>query len=263
VKAIILAAGKGKRLWPMTKDMPKSMLEFDEKALLKRIVNIFRNSKITDISIVVGYNASKINLPDVHTFFNEKYAQTNMLESLFCAEEKIDDEVIISYADIIFEKRILTKLMASEEDITIVVDTNWLKYWKYRIENPLDDAHETVKMNEEGYVVNIGHEIENVNEVDGHFIGIMKVKNNGTKILKDFYNKSKSQATNDYNPLNPNLTFENSRLVDLIQGLINAGVKIKVSTTENGWLEFDTLNDYEIYTDLKNKNMLSNIIQLE
>ena len=52
-------------------------------------------------------------------------------------------------------------------------------------------------------------------------------------------------------------------MVDLIQGLINAGVKIKVSTTENGWLEFDTLNDYEIYTDLKNKNILSNIIQLE
>lgn len=263
MKAIILAAGKGKRLWPMTKDVPKSMIEFDEKPLLERIVNVFRNSKIMDISIVVGHNANKINLPKIQTFLNKKYAETNMLESLFCAEEKINDEVIISYADIIFEERIITKLIESDEDITIVVDTNWLKYWKYRIENPLDDAHETVKMNEEGYAVNIGHKIENVNDVEGHFIGIMKVKNNGAKIIKDFYKKSKEQSTENYNPLNQNLTFKNSRLVDLLQGLINNGIKIKVSTTKNGWLEFDTLDDYKIYSDLKNKNILSEIIKLD
>lgn len=263
MKAIILAAGKGKRLFPMTKEIPKSMIEFGEKSLLERIVNTFRNCKITDISIVVGHNANKINFPNTKIFLNEKYEQTNMLESLFCAEEKIDDVVMISYADIIFEKRILTKLIASKEDITIVVDTNWLKYWKLRIENPLDDAHETVIMNKEGNAISIGQEVKNVKDVDGHFIGLMKIQNNGIKMVKDFYHKSKSKATKDFNPLNPNLTFENSRLVDLIQGLISSGIKVSVSTTENGWLEFDTLKDYEIHSDLKNKNRLNSIINLE
>lgn len=263
MKAIILAAGKGKRLLPITKEIPKSMIEFAEKSLLERIVNVFRNCKITDISIVVGHNASKINFPNVQIFFNEKYEQTNMLESLFCAEEKIDEAVIISYADIIFEKRILTKLIASEEDITIVVDTNWLKYWKLRIENPLDDAHETVRIDKESNAIYIGQKVKNVQDVDGHFIGVMKVQKNGIKILKDFYHKSKCQATKDYNPLNPNLTFENSRLVDLIQGLITSGMKVNVSTTKNGWLEFDTPKDFVIYNDLKNKKILSSIINLD
>ena len=186
-----------------------------------------------------------------------------MLESLFCAEKKIVDPVIISYADIIFEKKILTKLISSPDDITIVVDTNWIKYWKYRIENPLDDAHETVKMNENGHVIDIGHKINNVNEVDGHFIGLMMVRKNGIKTLKDFYFKSKLNSNDNFNPLNPLLSFENSRLVDLLQGLVKEGIKIKVSTTKNGWLEFDTLDDYKIYEDLKNKNILSDIIHLD
>jgi len=263
MKAIILAAGEGKRLLPITKEIPKFMIEFGAKSLLERIVNMFRNCKITDISIVVGRNASKINFPNVQIFLKEKDGQTNMLESLFYAEEKIDGVVIISYADIIFEKRILTKLIASKEDITIVVDTNWLKYWKLRIDNPLDDAHETVKIDREGNAIHIGQEIKNVQDVDGHFIGVMKVQKNGIKILKDFYHKSKCQATKNYNPLNPNRTFENSRLVDLIQGLITSGIKVNVSTTKNGWLEFDTLKDFEIYNDLKNKKILSSIIKLE
>lgn len=263
MKAIILAAGKGKRLWPMTKNMPKSMLEFDKIPLLQRIINIFKKCHVNDISIVVGHNADKITFSGINIYHNQKYAETNMLESLFCAEEKINDEVIISYADIIFEKQVLTKLLSSQNDISIVVDTHWLEYWKYRIENPLDDAHETVKMNENGYVIDIGHKIDNVNEVDGHFIGLMMVKNNGIKTLKDFYIKSKSNSNEKFNPLSQSLSFEHSRLVDLLQGLVKEGIKIKVIETKNGWLEFDTLDDYKIYSDLQKKNLLSNIIKLD
>jgi len=263
MKAIILAAGIGKRLMPITKKIPKSMIEFGEIPLLERIIKTFKDCGIIDISIVVGHNSNKINFPDIQTFLNKKYDKTNMLESLFCAEEKINEEVIISYADIIFEKKILQKLISSKDDVTVVVDTDWLKYWKLRIDNPLDDAHETVTTNEEGNVISIGQNVNNVQDVDGHFIGLMKIQNNGIKEIKDVYHKSKLQSTKDHNPLNPNLTFENSRLVDLIQSMINEGVEVNMSTTKNGWLEFDTLKDYKIYTDLKEKNMLNNIIKLE
>jgi choline kinase len=263
MKAIILAAGKGNRLLPITNEIPKSMIEFGEMSLLERMINTFRDCGISDISIVVGHNAKKINFPNIKIFVNEKYDKTNMLESLFCAEEKIDDEVIISYADIIFEKRILKKLITSKEDITLVVDTDWLKYWKLRIDEPLDDAHETVKTDNEGNVISIGQEVKNVHDTDGHFIGLMKIQNKGAKNLKDVYYKSKLQSTDNSNPLNSNLTFENSRLVDLIQGMIRSGIKVSVSTTKNGWLEFDTVKDYEIYSNLKDKNMLSDIINLD
>lgn len=263
MKAIILAAGKGNRLLPITNEIPKSMIEFGEISLLERMINTFRDCGISDISIVVGHNAKKIIFPNIKIFVNEKYDKTNMLESLFCAEEKIDEDVIISYADIIFEKRILKKLMTSKEDITLVVDTEWLKYWKLRIDDPLDDAHETVKTDNEDNVISIGQEVKDVHDTDGHFIGLMKIQNKGIKDLKDVYYTSKFQSTDNSNPLNPNLTFENSRLVDLIQGMIRSGIKVSVSKTKNGWIEFDTLKDYEIYSDLKNRNMLGNIINLD
>jgi hypothetical protein len=81
--------------------------------------------------------------------------------------------------------------------------------------------------------------------------------------LKDFYHKSKLASTKTFNPLNPNLTFESSRLVDLIQGLILSGVNIKLIPIQNGWLEFDTVQDYEIYKDMEKNGTLSNLIKLE
>ena len=263
MKAIILAAGKGKRLLPMTNKIPKSMIEFGEIPILERLIKTFQECGIKDISIVVGHNADKINFPDIQTFMNKKYEKTNMLESLFCAEEKINDQVIISYADIVFEKRILEKLISVKEDITLVVDTDWIKYWKLRIDDPLDDAHETVTIDDKGDVTSIGQEVKNIDTVDGHFIGLMKIQNNGADDMKNFYHKSKNKSTKSFNPLNPNLTFENSRLVDLIHGMINEGIKVNVSTTKNGWLEFDTVKDYEIYNNLKEKNLLKDIIRLE
>ncbi|EGG41192.1 Hypothetical protein Nlim_2001 [Candidatus Nitrosarchaeum limnium SFB1] len=59
MKAIILAAGKGNRLLPITNEIPKSMIEFGEMSLLERMINTFRDCGISDISIVVGHNAKK------------------------------------------------------------------------------------------------------------------------------------------------------------------------------------------------------------
>ena len=177
MKAIILAAGKGKRFLPITNKIPKSMIKFGELPILERMINTFRDCGISDISIVVGHNANKIDFPNVKKILNEKYDKTNMLESLFCAEEKINGEVIISYADILFEKNILKKLLASKEDISLVVDANWLKYWKLRMDNAVDDAHETVTTDNKDNVISIGQKVKNVDDVNGHFIGLMKIQN--------------------------------------------------------------------------------------
>lgn len=263
MKAIILAAGKGSRLLPITNKIPKSLIEFGNTSILEKLIRNLRECGISDISVVVGHNANKINLLNIKKFENKNYENTNMLYSLFCAEKEIDESVIISYADIIFEKQILEKLIAINEDISIVVDTKWLNYWKFRIENPLDDASETVIMDSNKYGISIGQEVNDVNQVDGHFIGLMKVQKEGIKKFKDLYHKSKMISNDNYNPLNKNCLFKNSRLVDLIHKLIVEGNKVKVVETKNGWLEFDTLKDYEIYNNLKEKNLLKDIIRLE
>ena len=86
--AIILAAGLGSRLLPLTENKPKSLIEFAGKSLLERQINLFRKNGIQDISIVTGYNKEKFSLKDVCYFENVDYKNTSTLLSLFCAEKK-------------------------------------------------------------------------------------------------------------------------------------------------------------------------------
>ena len=52
---IILAAGLGSRLSPLTDDKPKSLITFGKETLLERNVNMFKKNGINDISIITGY----------------------------------------------------------------------------------------------------------------------------------------------------------------------------------------------------------------
>ena len=65
MKAIILAAGKGMRLGKYTKNLPKGMLNFYDKTLIERQVEILRECKVNEIIIVTGYMAEKIKIPGV------------------------------------------------------------------------------------------------------------------------------------------------------------------------------------------------------
>jgi len=67
----------------------------------------------------------------------------------------------------------------------------------------------------------------------------------------------KSNHKMEKNPLNSNLPFEKSYMTDLLQGLIMAGYSLKAIPIENGWLEVDSLNDYNIYEKMLKDNTLS------
>ena len=59
---------------------------------------------------------------------NEDYAATNMVESLLVAQAEFDDGVIVSYSDIIFEKRLLEGMMAEQSGFVVAVDDAWKEY---------------------------------------------------------------------------------------------------------------------------------------
>lgn len=261
LKAVILAAGEGKRLRPLTKNIPKCMVQLFGKSLLEWQIGAFQSCQINDISIVTGYCSHMINIPNMHYFKNSRFDTTNMVETLFCAKEKLTDSVIVSYGDIIFEKNVLQKLIDSTEDYSVVVDKNWAKYWKVRFENPLDDA-ESLVLDKNDYIINIGQKVQHRNEINGQYIGLMKFQGRGIEFLKNFYEKIKNEARLGSNPLNPLLPLEKSFMTDLLQGLIDHGQKLKSIQIENGWLELDTLHDYQIYEKMYSDHTLDRFISL-
>ena len=122
MKAIIIAAGIGKRLKPLTDDKPKCMLELAGKPLIEHQTDILRSLGISDISIIKGYRQEKINFSNssFNYYLNENYRENNILESLFCAEPEIRGEVIILYSDIIFKRAVVENLLESKKKISIV-----------------------------------------------------------------------------------------------------------------------------------------------
>ena len=129
--AIILAAGFGSRLSPLTDNKPKSLIEFGGKTLLERNVELLKNQEIDDITIITGYKKEKIKLVDVNYVENRNFENNSTLASLFFAEEKIQSSTIITYSDIIFEEKILKELMTMKNNITAVIDAKWKNYWKW------------------------------------------------------------------------------------------------------------------------------------
>ena len=255
LKVIILAAGEGKRLRPLTDDKPKAMVKLFGMSLLERQINTFRECGINDIVVVTGYKNETINLTNIKKYKNFDYASTNMVETLFCAENEMDEQTIISYGDIIFEKKVLISLINSDEDYSVVIDKNWRKYWESRFADPLIDA-ESLILESMNNIIEIGQTTKNIDDIQGQYIGLMKFQGSGLKFLRNFYQKTKEEAKKTgENPLNPNIDFKKSYMTDFIQGLINAGCKIKAISINNGWLEFDSIGDYRLHVGEKIKEI--------
>jgi len=262
LKAIIFAAGEGKRLRPLTKNKPKTMVKLFNMTLLERQIDVFQKCGINDIIVIGGYKDETIDYPNIKKYKNLDYDSTNMVETLFCAKDELCNNTIISYGDIIFEKKILEILINSNEDFSVVVDKNWKKYWEIRFDDPLEDA-ESLKLDIMNNILEIGQNVKNIDDIQGQYIGLMKFQNEGIKIIKKFYEETKEKSKNSKNPINPNLPFKESYMTDFIQGLINHGCKIKAILIKGGWLELDTINDYEIYNKMYQEDKLSEFIRLE
>ena len=260
MNAIILAAGKGERLQPLTNDKPKCLVELFGKSLLEWQIEAFHSSGITDITIVSGYKSDLINFPEITILKNEKYESTNMVETLFSAKEKMLNSTIISYGDIIFEKNVLESLINSPNDISVIVDKQWKRLWEKRFQDPLSDAESLII--EDGYIVEIGQKVNSYEKICGQYIGLMKFQGSGIDLIKRHYEEAKNQANTGTNPLNASLPFEKSYLTDFLYSLIRGGATIKAVPVNNGWLEIDTLSDLDLYEFLYKKGELADFLDM-
>ena len=112
MRAVILAAGKGTRMGKYTQNLPKGMLNFRGKTLIERQIETLRSAGISDIAIVTGYEADKINYENVTYFHNAKFDTTNMVESLMCAKDFIkNSDILVCYSDILYTKELVKKCL--------------------------------------------------------------------------------------------------------------------------------------------------------
>ena len=159
-KVIILAAGEGSRLMPLTKNKPKCLVDFLGKTLLEYQLNVFKKFEINKICIVAGYKEKKINNPKIIKVINRKYKETNMVYSLFSSKHFLTgtEDLIISYGDIIYTKKNFQKLLKSKHDIALIVDNNFRDYWNLRTKRPLEDL-ESLIIDKKNNITEVGKKV--------------------------------------------------------------------------------------------------------
>ena len=241
-KTLIVAAGLGSRLKNHTENLPKCMLDFGGKTLLERQIQAYKDCGIDNITVIKGYKKNKINYKNLNYITNTDYENNNILNSIFYGEKVINGNVIIAYSDILFESGVVKRLLDSDHDISVVVDIDWRGYYVGRKDHPLSEA-ENVIFNSNNEVVKIGKIATEKEEVHGEFIGMMKLNHRGAEIFKKNFHRVKKLYWNK--SFQRAKIFQKAYLTDMIQELVDIGVKVYCVIIERGWKEIDTIEDYQ------------------
>ena len=240
MRAVILSAGRGSRIHPYTENRPKCLTELGGMTLIGRQIATLRSGGVDDIVIAAGYKAEMLELPGTRMVLNPNWEFTNMVETLFCAEAEFGEEVIVSYGDIVYEPRVLAALLTSRYEISVAVDENWRAYWEHRFEDPSNDA-ESLRLNEEGRITDIGNPVSDISEIEAQYMGLMRFKGGGVRALKE--------ARNNFSPFHrpwmENRPPEQAYMTDLLMEMVLMGFPVHAVPVEGGWLEIDTVKDYE------------------
>lgn len=243
MKAIILAAGQGTRLKKYTENLPKGMLVFDGKTIIERQIETYRKCGIEDIIVVRGFAAEKINYSGIKYYTNEDYENTNMVESLLAAKSEFTEDVIVSYSDILFSENMLLEMMKSKDDFACAVDDNWKEYWQMRYGRVEFDT-ESLSLNSDNTIKELGLENPPLESIDARYVGLLKFSKNGLDIIVEIMKEAHLKFENKPWQQSGKIV-QKAYMTDLLNAVIESGRDIKAIRFNNGWIEFDTNEDYE------------------
>ncbi|MDZ7764240.1 MAG: phosphoenolpyruvate mutase [Melioribacteraceae bacterium] len=235
ISGIILAASRGAELGELTEHLPKSMININGQPLVKKMLELFNERGIKDISIVRGYKKEAFTFPNINYFDNDDYATTGELVSLYKAQAKISGTCIITYGDILFRKFILSSLLDENGDIVVVADAN--------LERRCCGNHGDFIISTRSYSKEFSEEpvylkqiqfaeLKKPDQYDGEWIGLIKTTQKGSDVLKSTLQEMSLKEN-----------FNKMKMPDLLNVLIEKGSRINVVYIDGHWLDVDNLND--------------------
>jgi choline kinase len=207
--------------------------------------------KDEDITIITGYCSEvlqkKFKDTRMNIIVNKDFETTNMVCSLMCAKDLMreQDDILISYGDIIYNETVLQKILHSQEESSVIVDDGWYEYWSERCENPLDDA-ETLMFDGNDYLTEIGQKTTELSKVQSQYIGLMRFRENGLKNLLALAEEAEQRTKNGIALWRTSRTYQKMYMTDLLQGLIDEGNKLKAVHINRGWFEIDDCDDLKV-----------------
>ena len=243
MRAIIIGAGRGSRLMPTTENAPKCFAEIQGKRILDWTVEALRAGGCTEICFIGGYriDAVKHEYPEFVFRENKDWPDNNILVSLMCAEDLMDQPFVTSYSDILFTPQVVRGLVQSRAELALGVDTDWREHYKPRTQHPPHDAEK---------VITRGDKVERVyrtspsDDATGEFIGVAKFGLTGARQVRDFYHRRKAEFWD--RPYREAAVFQKAYLIHMFQDMIENGFVFGHADTPGKYREIDTQEDMNL-----------------
>lgn len=237
VSAVVLAASRGQGMDELTHNRPKVMLPVAGVPMLRRQVDKFKQQGINDIKVVAGYRHDAIDVQGATVLVNENWATTGELASLSCAVDKISDDTVIIYGDLLFRSYMLHNLLDWEADILVAVDSSPLSDGSGNLNDlawcsaPDNRAMYQQKVSLE----QVSSDPDCLGRVpDGRWIGMMRVAGQGGHYLRHALETLKQRAD-----------FDTLGIPDLLNQLIADGHAPQVQYVNGHWMDINNLKDLE------------------
>lgn len=220
----------------LTDERPKCLVELRGKALLDWQLEALRAAEITEIAIVTGYKRELLANMGLVEFHNARWAQTNMVSSLACADAWLQSEpCIVSYSDIFYSPAAVQSLKSSTAFLAVTYDPNWLELWARRFGDPLLDA-ETFRLTPRHTLAEIGNKPASLDAIQGQYMGLLRFTPEGwAEVMRIRASLPSEQC-------------DKMHMTGTLQKVIEAG-RVAIAAIPYGgeWGEVDSESDLDIH----------------
>jgi L-glutamine-phosphate cytidylyltransferase len=178
-KAIILSAGKGSRLLPLTEDRPKCLIELNGKSLLEWQLDSLSANGVEEIVIVTGFRDDMVDAvaatrSGVRTLFNPFYHVADNLGSVWLARGEFDRDVLLLNGDTLVSRALVARVLGEgTAPITVTVD-----------EKDDYDADDMKVLREGDRLLRIGKALE-AGSYNAESIGFLAFRGEGARLFTD------------------------------------------------------------------------------
>lgn len=240
MRAVILAAGQGTRLRPLTDDRPKCLVEVGGKPILVRALESLAAAGVRDATVITGYRADRVRALGVPTRHNPDFERTNMVASLFVAGDLLEgDDLLVVYGDVLFRPSIVEALARDPAPFALAVNTAWRALWERRMEDPLADV-ETMKIDAAGNVRELGKKPRSYEDVQGQYTGIFRIAADALPRVCGLWHGLDHSRRYDGKDV-PNMY-----MTSFLQEVIDQVMPVRAVPVDGGWMEIDAPSDIPV-----------------
>jgi L-glutamine-phosphate cytidylyltransferase len=231
-KAVIVAAGKSSRLYPLTLDTPKGLLDIGGEKLLERSIRLLKEQGVEEILVVTGFQRKKMEealaQPGVNFLFNPFFAETNNLGSLWMAKQWVgSDSFFYLHSDLIYHSGFLELLKSDDmaEESRLLVDFG-----------PVDEEAMKVRLKND-YLLESNKQIP-LDEAAGEWVGIASFIAKDAPVLFETLEEVLEERMFQ--------SYDTEAFTRLAKREGARGVRFKaIATAGLPWFEIDFLEDLE------------------